>query len=267
MTIRSAAVFLVVVLAASRANAQFNAPDPAPGEQAHAELSLLFWTPTPQLQLNTGGLTNTGVGPVDFVGEFGIADKRLREYRMTAKPGRHHKLRYSSLPIKYEATATLNRSIQFGGLTVPVSTTATATLDWRLRRYGYEWDFLAMDRGYIGVITELKDNKVSATVASPFGTETAERRAVIPTVGIGARGYPHRLFSITGEFTGFKMPERFKDTLSGKFTDLDLYGTISLGRNVAVQGGYRSVLVEYASDGDTGNLRLKGLYWGGSLRF
>jgi hypothetical protein len=268
MTIRRAVVFVLVLFAASRADAQFSTSDPAPGEQFHVELSALFWSPTPELSLNTGGLTDLGIGEVDFVQEFGIEKQRFTEYRVTLKPARHHKLRYSSVPIEYTPSATLTRTVQFGGLTIPVSAPATADIKWTLHRYGYEWDFVAKDRGYLGVIAELKDNNVAATVtAEGYGTEAAQKRAPIPTIGIGARGYPHKLFSITGELTGFKVPDRFKDQLSGKFIDFDIYGTLSFGRNAAVQGGYRSVLVDYIVDDDTGHLRMKGLYWGGLVRF
>ena len=268
MLFRRAFAIVTLLLIAARADAQFSVSNPAPGEQFHAEVSLLFWKPTPELRLNTAELTNAGVGEIDFVQEFAIEKDRFREYRLTLKPGRKHKLRYSSLPIEYTPSATLTRTIQFGNLTVPIRTPATAELKWTVRRYGYEYDFIAMDRGYVGVIAELKDNKVSASVtADPYGTEATEQRAVIPTIGVAARGYPHRLFSITGELTGLKVPGRFKDTLSGKLVDFDLYGTLSLGRNVAVQGGYRSLLVDYLTDTDAGHLRMKGMYWGGLLRF
>jgi len=90
-------------------------------------------------------------------------------------------------------------------------------------------------------------------------------------VGLGARAYPHRLISITGEFgvevTRFKGLDRLKTDWDGHFVDFDVYGTVNMGRNVAIQGGYRSIRVDYTSDTDTANLRLKGLYWGGNLRF
>jgi hypothetical protein len=269
MSIRPRAVLaLCALLIASRADAQFRAADPAPGEQFHAELSLLFWTPTPEIKLSTDGLDTLGVGQVDFVKEFNIENKRFREFRVTLKPGHKHKIRFGNIPINYTQTATLTRTVTFGGLTVPVSTTATFDMKWDVRRYGYEYDFVARDRGYLGVIAELKDNKVSATVTSPsFGTETTDHRAPVPTIGIAARGYPHRLFSITGELTGVKVPGSLKDQLQGKLFDFDLYGTLSFGKNVAVQGGYRSLLVDYIVDNGSGRLKMKGMYWGGLVRF
>ena len=93
----------------------------------------------------------------------------------------------------------------------------------------------------------------------------------VPTVGLGARAYPHRLVSVTGEFnvevTRFKGFDRLKTDWDGHFVVFDIYGTVNLGRNVAVVGGYHSLKVDYTSDTDTANMRMKGMYWGGNVRF
>ena len=91
------------------------------------------------------------------------------------------------------------------------------------------------------------------------------------TIGLGARAYPHRLISVTGEFnvevTRFKGFDRLKTDWDGHFVDFDVYATINAGRNFAVLGGYRSLKVDYTSDTDTATMRMKGLYWGGNVRF
>ena len=49
--------------------------------------------------------------------------------------------------------------------------------------------------------------------------------------------------------------------------DFDIYATLNFGKNVGVQGGYRSVVAEYLVDDDQGDLKLKGTYFGGVVRF
>jgi hypothetical protein len=78
------------------------------------------------------------------------------------------------------------------------------------------------------------------------------------------RGYIAPNVSVTGEFTGLSF-NRADDEV--KFFDFDVYGTISLGRNVGVQGGYRSVVVDYLVDEDSGDLKMKGMYFGAVVRF
>ena len=43
--------------------------------------------------------------------------------------------------------------------------------------------------------------------------------------------------------------------------------TVNAGHNFAILGGYRSLKVDYTSDTDTANMRMKGFYWGGNVRF
>jgi hypothetical protein len=202
------------------------------------------------------------------VQEFGIEEKRFTEYRVTLKAGRQHKVRFHYLPLSYDPdVVTLERTFTFGGRTFTLGLPADAEVEWKMWRFGYEWDFISRTSGYLGMIAELKHNKVRAQIDSPAGLEVAEETAPVPAIGIIGRGYLTEHVSITGEFTGFKMLDSITEEFDGEFWDLDIYGTVSFGRNVGVQGGYRSIDVEYIGDEDLGRLKLKGLYFGGLVRF
>jgi hypothetical protein len=276
MQIRLVAALLLSLVLSSSAEAQFRVPDPAPGEQFRVELGLMFWKPTPVLQIQTGTLAALGESEVDFVQEFGIENERFNEFRAVIKAGKKHKLRVSHVLAEYNASATLQRTIVFGGRTFPVSVPATADLQWRVWRVGYEYDFVAMDRGVVGVVTELKVNHVSADLAAQgFGSELTEVSAPVPTIGLLARVYPHKTFSLTAEFTGFKVPgfiarkitDAVDNDADAKVFDLDLYGTVNFGSHVGAQLGYRSLTADYLFDEDAGELELKGWYFGGLVRF
>jgi hypothetical protein len=261
-------VVLILVLCAARAEAQFNAPQPpAPGEDYHVELGYMFWSPDPELVLRTDAPQAIG-SEIDFVQEFGIEDERFREFRAVLKMGRKHKLRLSYLPIRYEAEAVIARTITFSGRTFTVGAPATANVEWNLWRVGYEWDVVSTGRAFFGVIGELKYNKVSAEIAAVgIAVEAAEAQAPIPAIGAIARGYVSKNVSVTAEFTGFKLPDSISEENDAEFWDLDVYATVNLGRNLGVQGGYRSLDVEYIFDQDLGRLKMKGLYFGGVVRF
>jgi len=273
-----AAVVLVVLLCSSRVEAQFSVPDPAPAENFTLELGLAFWTPTPELLLQTGALARLGEPEVDLVREFGIEDTRFRDFSVTLKAGRKHKIRFNRLEMKYDESALLERSFTFGGQVFPVSVPATALLKWDLWRFGYEWDFVAMDRGLLGLIVDLKYNRVNAELAAEgVGATVTEATAPVPTIGFIARVYPHRAFSITTEFTGFSVPgfigDRISDSLSddddfeAKLYQFDIYGTLNFGRHLGIQGGYRRLTADYLVDDDAGDFKMTGWYWGGLLRF
>lgn len=264
---RFALIAFVLAISSGTAEAQFNVSDPAPGEDFSVELGAMFWTPTPTLIVQTGALSAFGDSRVDFVREFGIEDKRFTEFRVVAKPGRKHKIRFNYIPLEYSETATLDRTITFGDRTFTEGVPTTADLEWKMWKLGYEWDIVARDRGFFGVIAELKHNEINASLSSTFGVEAAEAKAPVPTFGVIGRGYPHRMVSITGEFTGFKVPDRLSEEFEARLYDFDIYATISFGRNLGVQGGYRSLTAEYLVDEDAGELKLKGPYFGGVLRF
>src|SRR5262249_18779223 len=256
MRIRFVILFLGLVCLASRASAQ-NSP-----ENFHVELGATWWKPTPEIVVSSGSLST----PVDFINTFPIEKKRFREFKVVLKPARNHKIRYSTVPIEYEGTTTLTQRIRFQGQTFDVGIPTTATLNWTLMTIGYEWDPIATDKGFIGVIGDLKYNKLNAqlTAPSPAPTETFERSVPVPTVGGIGRGYLGKDISITAELTGFKLTH---GTFDANFWDFDIYGTGNLGRNFGVQYGYRRVHTTYNIDNDAGDLKMKGTYFGGVLRF
>ena len=255
-------VLCAFLILAGRAEAQFGVSDPAPGEDFHVELGAMFFKPTPELRIQTG---STIVGEVDFVEEFDIEDKFFTEFRVVAKPARKHKIRFSYMAARWDESATVERTFTFGGRTFTVGAPATADLQWDMYKIGYEWDFVARDRGFVGLIAELKHSDVSANVeAIGIGAVTYETPAPVPTVGIIARGYPHRLVSITGEFSGLKLNT---DELEAALWDFDINANVSMGRHFGIQGGYRSVVAEYLDEDDTADLKLQGPYFGAVVRF
>src|SRR5215203_4893769 len=161
-------LFIASMVVSAPAEAQFSArqPAPAPGEDYHVELGYMLWSPTPELLIGSDAFSIVGSQTIDFVQEFAIDDERFREFRAAAKLGRKHKLRFSYLPAEYEESAQIQRTITFNGRTFPVSALVDAHVDWKLWRYGYEWDFVSRSRGFLGFIAELKYNKVLAELSS-----------------------------------------------------------------------------------------------------
>ncbi len=240
---------------AVRAEAQSN-------EDYHVEAGVSFWKPTPEIVLNTGGSSTD----FDLSDIFQLEDEQFREFRVFLKPGRKHRIRFQYTPIEYAKDTVVNRTFVFQGRTFNVNVPATADFSWKLMRLGYEWDFVATDRGFVGVIGEVKLNTVEATITSTALASVAatDVKAPIPTFGGIARGYLASSVSVTAEFTGFKLT---RDDFRGKFFDFDVYGMAHVGRHLGIQAGYRSLDVDYLVDEDTGVFKLKGPYFGGVLRF
>ena len=68
--------------------------------------------------------------------------------------------------------------------------------------------------------------------------------------------------SITGEVSGFKIPDSIDSRYNAHYVDVDIYGTLNFTNNVGVKGGYRSRDVGYLIKSDSGAFTLKGIYFG-----
>ena len=273
---RALPVCFLLSLFASQADAQFNVPDPAEGEDFHVELALMLWKPTPGIVIGSDSLQSISATGVDFVQEFNIQNRRFKEFRGVLRAGKT-KLRASHLKMTYDEAAVLQRAIVVGGRTFNVAANATADLEWDLWTLGYERDFVKTDRALIGLIAEVNFNHVvadlSATSSGITATSLTDEKVPFPALGAIARVYPHKAVGITVEWTGFKMPgflaKKLTDTDNGAahMKNLDIYVTGSITRYFGIQGGYRALSADYLLDTESGDLEMKGPYFGAMIRF
>lgn len=266
----AARVYAVVVwvalclLLAKPAQAQFQPRplnDPATGERYHIEVAAGFWFPTAEMSISSQSLGIPG-SVIDFKKDLGLTDQRFPELHLELRGGRN-KLRLQYIPIKYTQSGILSREIVFNAQKYTVGLPVNSELDWKAYRIGYEIDFVSKDRGFAGLIFDLKYTDVKAQLASPVATEFAQAKAPIPAIGGIFRVYPASNVSITGEITGFRLPEKLIKDTTGHYLDMVFYGTLNFTNNVGVQVGYRSIDVGYVVNAaDTGAFKLKGLFFG-----
>jgi hypothetical protein len=266
------AVF-VVAASASPSAAQFQpagglGTQPAVGERYHVEAAASLWGPQPDLIVSSESLGISG-DAIDLVNDLGIEQKRLRELRFVLRPATKHKFRISYLPIQYEAEAVVRREFVFNGQRYRVGLPVNTFADLTTWRFGYEYDFLYRDRGYVGVLFDLKYTDVDIELDSPIGREFTAQVAPIPTFGVVGRGYVVPNVSITGELSFFKVPDKLTERFNGggRYLDYDFYGTFNFTNNVGAQLGFKSVDVDYFQDLDGGNLNFTGWYFGAVARF
>lgn len=261
-------VFSALMLCAATAHAQyvFQPSARAIGETYHVEVAGALWNPAPDILVSSEQFGLIG-DPIDFVGDLGHERKRHTQLRVVLRPATKHKFRFEYTPLRYAAEGAIARDVVFNGIRFPVELPVASTLDWRAFRFGYEWDFVYLDRGFVGLILEAKYTDVEATLTNVVDSEFVRARAPIPAIGFIGRGYLARGFSVTGEFSFFKWPDGIVEDTDGRYYDFDLYGTYNFSDNVGVLGGYRSFDVFYRVDADEGQFTMKGIYFGGLFRF
>lgn len=258
---------VLVLLAAIPVHAQYGRPmmtDPAVGEKYHVEAIISFWRPSLDATVTSESLGILG-DPVDVKPDLGYEDKTIREFKFVLRPGRKHKFRIQRTPVEYEGDVILERSIVFNGIEFDVGLPVQSEFKWNTWRFGYEYDFVYRDRGYVGFILEVRYTDAELALRSPIDDEFTRARGPIPAFGGIARGYLTKNFSITGEVTGTKVPQI--DEYEGSLLDIDIYGTLNFNHHVGVQGGYRRLDASYLAESDTGDLQLNGLYFSGVARF
>jgi hypothetical protein len=265
---------LALVAAASPASAQFRPriiQETTVGDKYHVEGGVDFWFGTADLSISSGGsgaLAGIPGTDINAKRDLGLVDKNLPMLNFVLKGARRHKLRVQYVPIKYEQSAVLTRSIDFNGQRYSVGLPVNSTLDWKALRLGYEYDFVVKSRGYGGFIIEDKQTDVRVDIATPLiRPQFARAQAPIPALGFVGRYWIVSRMNITGEVTGFKIPDSIEGRYNAHYVDIDVFGTVNATNNLGVKFGYRSLDLSYKFQEDSGAFTLKGPYVGVVARF
>jgi hypothetical protein len=235
-------------------------------ERYRIEAAFGLWDPSPDMTLTSESLGIVGSN-IDLSRDLGLQQTRFGELRLTAKAARKHKFRFQYIPLDYKQEATLARDIIFNGQRYRLGVPVISELDWRAFRYTYEYDFISMSRGFGGVLLDLKQTNVKATLRTPVLDEFTEIHAPVPSIGGIARVYVVPGISVTGEVSGIRIPHSQSYDFNGHYTDFEIYGTVNVTRNFGAQVGYRSFNVDATVDNDVGHFSVKGLFFGGVVRY
>jgi len=262
-----AAATALFALSALPAAAQFRPPQAAViGEDYHIELSFNFWNPTPEPFINSEALGILGTD-IDLVNDLGIEKQRLKDLRLVLRPGKKHRFRINYLPMNYDAESTVRRTFVFNGLRYPVGLPVATTAEFKAWRFGYEYDFLYRERGFLGVLFDVKYTDINVGLNSPLGDEFLKQAAPLPTIGGVARVYAAKNVALNAELSYFKIPESASEDYQGRYLDFDINATFNPHRNVGIEAGYRKIDLNYLAKKDSGSLIFKGLYFGSTVRF
>lgn len=260
---------LVVGLIASPAYAQYGARPIAPalpsGEDYHVEVSAGFWNPSPDIIVSSSSLGITGTD-ISFVDDLGIEKKQFGDLRIVLKAARKHKFRIGFTPLKWTGDKVVTRDLVFNAQRYRVSLPVQSELQWKEWSFGYEYDFVSREKGFGGIVFDLKYPDVNVSLSNQFvGTEFAHAKAPIPTIGGIARVYATPQVAINFELTALKIPqiENYKAT----FIDWDLSGIFNFHRNFGGKFGFRSMDVNYLFEEDYGDMNVRGIYFAGIARF
>jgi hypothetical protein len=263
----------IASFAAAPAYAQYQPrpiSNPATGESYHFEFGIDYWSPDQNITVSSAGsgaLTGIVGSNINATRDLGFTNERFPAIQVQLRPSKRSKFRFQYIPISYTASTTLATSIVFNGIRYNLGVPVNSTLDWKAYRIGYEYDFISRDRGYLGILAEVKYTDVRVELDSPFAQEFARAQGPIPALGLASRVYVMPNIAISGEVSAFDVPSSISTKYNAHYVDFDVYGTLNFTNNIGVKGGYRSTDVAYLFNNDTGSLTLNGFYIGAVVRY
>jgi hypothetical protein len=173
----SLASLMMAMLVPSLSSAQGMASSPstrAIGEVYRVEVSGGVWSPT---VFGSIAVTNDKIeaagSTIDFVNDLGFKDTRFPDLRVVLRPAKKHKFRVQYTPVSYTGESVISRNIIFNGILYPTNMPVNSTFDWKVWRFGYEYDIIYRDRGYFGILLEGRYTQMNATLQSPVNDEFA----------------------------------------------------------------------------------------------
>ena len=268
---RIAALTALALAAPAAAFAQYSAPEVdnrAIGEKYHVELAGTLWNPTVSgvIASEQFGIAGT---QIDLVNDLGFVQTRFGDLRLVLRPSKKAKFKIQYTPLTYTAQSTLNRSVVFNGINFPLHVPVQSQFDWKVLRLGYEYDFVYLPRGFVGVLLEARITQFDATLSSPVlgEPEFTSAKAPLPAIGIVGRGYVLPNLALNFELTGAKLPDNLVKDAAAHYYDWDIGGTFNVTNNVGIQAGWRKMTTFLDYQHDLGNLDFQGMWFGAVVRY
>ena len=263
-------VITALVIAASLgsvapASAQDKEPFKAVGEKYWIEFSYNWWLPALGGSVASDALGLIG-STIDFASDLGFTDTREADMRLVVRPAKKHKFRFQYTPSAFQASAVLTRDINFAGTVYPVSLPVESLLSWNVMRFGYEWDFFYRERGYVGLLVEVRHTTMEAAIDSIIGSGQVEAEGPFPALGLVTRVNPMKNLALNVEFSTLKLSDLIPDQDFWLF-DLDISATYNVMRYFGVSGGWRRQNTSLQLANDRGEIDFKGLWIGGTVRY
>jgi hypothetical protein len=229
------------------------------GETSRFEFEIRRWRPSLESELQFGG--NEPISPSE---DLGVSDLRDNEYRGFLRFGRWVKVRGSYIRFKYQGLKTVEKDIDFAGVTFPEGTEIATSMQLEHLYAGAEVDILLLKEGLLAVVVDLARTDVKPILSS--GSASAEVdggmiRVQLLTLGLKGRVYLTRALALSAEFSGMKR--------GSLITDLEADVIYNLSPNVGVSAGYRNLYTKWvAPNEDAGaSWRVKGYFFSGIVRF
>jgi hypothetical protein len=132
-----------------------------------------------------------GILPVDLRSDLALRNSTLFFGTAKVRVGGRHRIIVEGSPLRFEGRNTLSRTIVYNGRTYTISDQVESEADLTYFFAGYQWDFIARERGTIGLRTGGAYLGASGTIRSSTTSVEAGRsyRIGVPLAGLDAQAF------------------------------------------------------------------------------
>lgn len=233
--------------------------------EVHVELSGSFWNSDVFGIVSSEQFRQLG-SDINVVTDLGYKPTRFKDMRIVLRPSKKSRFRVQYTPIRHEAVTALQRAVVFNGQRYDVALPIQSAVDWKVWRFGYEYDFVYLPRGFVGVLLEARYTQFGAELNSAINSEFTTAKAPLPALGLVGRGYILSNVAINFEVTGFQLPN-IDEKYEANYFDWDIHGTVNLTNNFGMQVGWRKMTNFLRIENDLGDLRFQGMWFGAAVRY
>lgn len=232
------------------------------GEDYNIEVEGRYWQPkldsTVKVVQNNIGLD------VKLVDDLGIGERKdFAEGRFQVKFAKKHKFNLSYIPLKWDASKTLTKIVEFAGKTYTVGADVQSRLDLKLLKVGYEYDFLTGKNGFLGGTFDVLVADASVELKAPALSLAAEEKETlpIPMIGLKGRVYPVKWVNFTGSLSGLPLGSY------GYVLDAEASLNFNPVKYVGISAGYRYFETKIEYNDNSLDFKLDGPFLTLNVRF
>jgi len=225
------------------------------------EVKIAFWNTgfDANVKSSQGALSGTDINLAE---QLGFANNQgVFLAGLSLQLSDHIRLWLDHFYVNYQSTSILSEELVFKGIVYKANTKVDSALELDSLRAGFDFELIKGRYGSFGL--GIAGNYVSnATSITAFNlvTTSAEIKVVVPMVTMSGRLAPIPMLGLglDGAWIGFDKSNLY---------DMSLYAEVNLIRYVGISMGWKAVILDVNSGGDSVYLRWSGLYAALAARF
>ncbi len=233
-----------------------SAPEPYP--QRRVEVLVGAWHPGPHLRLAATDRDIPGTD-IDLRGDLAMEPRWLPDVQARVRVAQRHAFRFGYSPVAADGQAVLQRHVTYLGEVFSAGEHVVSTLDWRVYRFGYAYDFFSGSRLTAAVNVEARHSDLRLGLTSGRVDTRGRSRIPMPAVGGSVRYAVTARVLLTGDAAAFAVPDNDEGTFGGHFIDAAFSTAVDVAPHLAVQIGVRTIDIRHLGKSNAGRGRLTGL--------